>query len=150
MLPFIATVAIPQPNIPSPIIPLRPVTITVHAALCVCGERSAQQAETILIGPPSALYLCIHVRPNAVQTAGAVAWSDEAEAVAVQAGTSTQLTATMTPKRLTSFILGIIGRRPGRLNGHDGFSRLDVASAKPHAGADNVQGGAVHAGEITR
>src|SRR5262249_44499855 len=115
MFPFIATVATEQPNIPSPIMPLRPGTITVHPALGVWGARSAQQAETILIGPPSALYLCIQVRPNAVHTLGAETRSDEADAVAVQIGTSAQLTATMTPKRLTSSIVnGLSARSPGQ------------------------------------
>jgi hypothetical protein len=56
MSPFAATVAIEQPNVPTPC-PLRTVTITLHAALPVWSERWPQQAETILTGPPAALYL---------------------------------------------------------------------------------------------
>jgi hypothetical protein len=65
MFPFLATVATPQPNVPSPG-PWRTVTITLQADVPVCGERSAQHAETILIGPPAMLYLCAHDLPNAV------------------------------------------------------------------------------------
>ena len=66
MLPSAATVATPQPNVPCPG-PLRTVTITVQAELCVRRERRPQQTETILTGPPAALYLLAHVLPKAVQ-----------------------------------------------------------------------------------
>jgi hypothetical protein len=56
MSPFAETVATEQPNVPSPG-PWRTVTITLHAELPVWSERCPQQAATILIGPPSALYL---------------------------------------------------------------------------------------------
>jgi hypothetical protein len=46
------------------------VTITLQADVPVRGERSAQQAETILTGPPAMLYLCIHDLPKAVHGDG--------------------------------------------------------------------------------
>jgi len=72
MFPFAATVATPQPNVPSPG-PLRTVTITLQADVCVLSERRPQQTETILTGPPAALYLLAHVLPKAVQMRGVVA-----------------------------------------------------------------------------
>jgi hypothetical protein len=54
-LPLAAIVATEQPNIPSPIIPLRPVIITEQAEAWVFGERMPQQTATILNGPPAAL-----------------------------------------------------------------------------------------------
>jgi hypothetical protein len=96
MFPFAATVATPQPNVPSPG-PRRTVTITLQADLPVCGERSAQHAETIFTGPPAMLYLCIHDLPKAVHTDGlcttGAVWSAAAVVVDPQPGASRQRTA---------------------------------------------------------
>src|SRR5437763_16605197 len=103
MFPFAATVATEQPNVPSPG-PLRTVTITLHAELCVRTERSPQQAATILIGPGSALYLLIQVLPNEVQRRGEVARSPLGPAVAAEAETRAHTSARISPSRRTTRI----------------------------------------------
>jgi hypothetical protein len=111
MFPFAATVATPQPNVPSPG-PWRTVTITLQADAPVCGERSAQHAETILTGPPAMLYLCIHVLPNAVQgdgddlcATGVRLRSAAAEVVDPHPGASRQSTAGMSQNCRTDLIV---------------------------------------------
>src|SRR5436305_3905262 len=106
MLPFAATVATPQPNVPSPG-PLRTVTITLQAELCVRKERSAQQTETILTGPPSALYLLIHVLPKAVQIRGEVARSALLSAAAAGAEASAHRSVRIKPSRRTALIVPV-------------------------------------------
>src|SRR5438067_7248644 len=110
MFPFAATVATEQPNVPSPG-PLRTVTITLQAELCVRTERSPQQTETILTGPPSALYLLIHVLPKAVQRCGGVARTAFVAPAAAGADASAHKSATMRPSRRTALIVPV--RPPG-------------------------------------
>src|SRR5438034_10431159 len=108
MLPFAATIATEQPNVPSPG-PLRTVTITLQAELPVCGERTEQQAATILTGPPAALYLWAHDLPKAVHTDLFDAWAFAGGGSAMcddpQPGASRQATARMSPSCRTGRIL---------------------------------------------
>jgi hypothetical protein len=109
MFPFAATVATEQPNVPSPG-PWRTVTITLQADVPVCGERSAQHAETILTGPPARLYLRIHDLPKAVHTdglwtTGVTLRSAEAVLVDPQPGASRQRTAGMRQSCRTDLIV---------------------------------------------
>src|SRR2546428_461729 len=111
MFPFAATVAMPQPNVPSPG-PWRTVTITLQAELPDRGERSAQHAETILTGPPAMLYLCIHDLPKAVHTDGLCTTgvgvrSAAAVLVDPQPGASRQRTAGMSQSCRTILIVPI-------------------------------------------
>src|SRR5439155_15013142 len=102
-------VATPQPNVPSPG-PWRTVTITLQADVPVCGERSAQHAETILTGPPARLYLCAHDLPKAVHGDGLCATgvgvrSAAAVLVDPQPGASRQRTAGMSQSCRTDLIV---------------------------------------------
>ena len=106
MLPFAATVATEHPNVPSPG-PLRTVTITLQAERCVRRERSAQQTETMLTGPPSALYLLAHALPNAVQMRGEGALAAAEAPAAADAETSAQRSATIDPSLRTDLIVPI-------------------------------------------
>src|SRR4051812_36215440 len=112
MFPFAATVATEQPKVPSPG-PLRTVTITLQAELCVRTERSPQQTETILTGPPSALYLLIHVLPKAVQRCGVVARTASVAPAATVAKASGHRSARIGPSRRTALIVPV---RPTRGN----------------------------------
>src|SRR5256885_11567912 len=118
MFPFAATVATEQPNVPSPG-PLRTVTITLQAELCVRTERSPQQTETILTGPPSALYLLIQVLPKAVQRCGVVARAASVEPAAAEVKASAHRSARIGPSRRTALIVPVYpaGGKPPPSNG---------------------------------
>src|SRR3954463_8901477 len=100
MFPFAATVATEQPNVPSPG-PLRTVTITLQAELCVRTERSPQQTETILTGPPSALYLVIQLLPKAVQRCREPVGGGLVAAAATDAEAGAPRSARISPSRRT-------------------------------------------------
>src|SRR5581483_10391410 len=128
MFPFAATVATPQPNVPSPG-PLRTVTITLQAELCVRTERRPQQTETIFTGPPAALYLLAHALPKAVQRCGAGETCARLPAANADAGARTQRSATVSPSRRTTLI--VVGKAVGGKGGAGCLLVRDVLSASP-------------------
>src|SRR5262249_44983510 len=110
MSPSAVTVAMEQPNVPSPG-PLRTVTITLQAELPVSSERWAQHAVTILIGPPAELYLGAQVFPNAVDVAvfaaGVAAWWTPAVPAEPQPDASRQRSVRVSPSCRTCLILTV-------------------------------------------